>query len=168
MAPRLIGIRHHSPACARLVAHRIATERPAAVLIEGPSDFNTRIDELLLPHRLPIALYSYSKDDAGTGQCWFPFVRHSPEWVALTAGRSSGAEVRFIDLPHWQYRTVSDQERRRLAPDGEALAFAPDRHTRINQALAERTHCDGDHACGTTCSKQVRWQRPPILPIVLI
>ncbi|MBK7003144.1 MAG: hypothetical protein IPH35_25475 [Rhodoferax sp.] len=146
MAPRLIGIRHHSPACARLVAHRIATERPAAVLIEGPSDFNTRIDELLLPHRLPIALYSYSKDDTGTGQCWFPFVRHSPEWVALTAGRSSGAEVRFIDLPHWQYRTVSDQERRRLAPDGEALAFAPDRHTRINQALAERTHCDGDHA----------------------
>ncbi|WP_034921488.1 DUF5682 family protein, partial [Candidatus Accumulibacter vicinus] len=111
MSPRLLGIRHHSPACARLVAHRIASERPAAVLIEGPADFNARLDELLLAHRLPIALFSYRKDDAGSGQCWFPFVRHSPEWVALTAGRASGAEVRFIDLPHWQYRTVSDQER---------------------------------------------------------
>lgn len=146
MSPRLLGIRHHSPACARLVAHRIASERPAAVLIEGPADFNARLDELLLAHRLPIALFSYSKDDAGTGQCWFPFVRHSPEWVALTAGRASGAEVRFIDLPHWQYRTVSDQERRRLAPAGDALAFVPGRHSRINQALAERTRCDGDHA----------------------
>lgn len=146
MSPRLLGIRHHSPACARLVAHRIETERPAAVLIEGPADFNPRLDELLLGHRLPIALYSYSKDDAGTGQCWFPFVRHSPEWVALTAGRASGAEVRFIDLPHWQYRTVSDQERRRLAAAGDAVAFAPGRYGRINQALAERTHCDGDHA----------------------
>lgn len=146
MQPRLLGIRHHSPACARLVAHLIATERPAAVLIEGPSDFNTRLDELLLPHRLPIALYSYSNDDAGTRQCWFPFVPYSPEWVALTEGRASGAEVRFIDLPHWQYRTVSDRERRRLTTAGDASAFAPGRYARINQALAERTHCDGDHA----------------------
>ncbi len=26
---------------------------------------------------------------------------YSPEWVALTAGRRSGAELRFIDLPAW-------------------------------------------------------------------
>ncbi len=35
--PRIIGIRHHSPACARLVAHALAQDRPAAVRIEdGP------------------------------------------------------------------------------------------------------------------------------------
>lgn len=146
MPPRLIGIRHHSPACARLVAHVIATDQPAAVLIEGPSDFNARLDELLLPHRLPIALYSYANGDTGTGQCWFPFVRHSPEWVALTEGRASGAAVRFIDLPHWQYRAVSDHERRRLAAVGGELAFLPGRYARISQALQERTRCDGEHA----------------------
>ena len=146
MPPRLLGIRHHSPACARLVAHRIATERLAAVLIEGPSDFNARLDELLLPHRLPLALYSYSNDETGTRQCWFPFVRYSPEWVALTEGRASGAEVRFIDLPHWQYRTVSDRERRRLGTADAGSPLSPGRYARINQALAERTHCDGDHA----------------------
>lgn len=146
MPPRLLGIRHHSPACARLVAHLIATLRPAAVLIEGPSDFNARLDELLLPHRLPIALYSYSNDETGTRQCWFPFVAYSPEWVALTEGRASGAEVRFVDLPHWQYRTVSDHERRQLSTAGAIPAIAPSRYARIGAALAERTHCDGNYA----------------------
>uniref|UniRef100_UPI003340509D DUF5682 family protein n=1 Tax=Castellaniella defragrans TaxID=75697 RepID=UPI003340509D len=146
MPPRLLGIRHHSPACARLVAHLIATQRPVAVLIEGPADFNARLDELLLPHRLPIALYSYSNDEAGARQCWFPFVRHSPEWVALTEGRARGAEVRFIDLPHWQYRTVSDQERRRPGTADSRSPQSPGRYAWINQALAERTHCDGGHA----------------------
>lgn len=145
MRPRLIGIRHHSPACARLVAHAIASDRPAAVLIEGPADFNARLDELLLPHTLPIALYSYRSDGAGMGQCWFPFVRHSPEWVALTEGRASGASVRFIDLPHWQYRTVSDHERR-MAAVGETLAMLPGRYARVSHALQERARCDGEHA----------------------
>jgi len=35
-------------------------------LIEGPSDFNDRIDELLLPHELPVAIYSYGRT-AGSG-----------------------------------------------------------------------------------------------------
>lgn len=151
MPPRLLGIRHHSPACARLVAHLIAILRPAAVLIEGPSDFNARLDELLLPHRLPIALFSYSSDESAGGQrrtrqCWFPFTGYSPEWVALTAGRAHGADVRFVDLPHWQYRTVSEQVRRRLTTESDSLALTPGRYARINEALAKRTHCDGDHA----------------------
>ena len=53
----ILGVRHHSPACARLVQARIAALRPKFVLIEGPSDYNARIGELLLAHELPIALY---------------------------------------------------------------------------------------------------------------
>ena len=53
-------VRHHSPACARRVREVIELMKPAAVLIEGPSDFNDRIAELFLPHRLPIAIYSYA------------------------------------------------------------------------------------------------------------
>lgn len=79
MNPVMIGIRHHSPACAKLAAHWIERLRPAAVLIEGPGDFNARMGELLLPHRLPVALYSYAHHAGGAAQCWFPFADYSPE-----------------------------------------------------------------------------------------
>ena len=41
------------------VGELIRRVKPAAVLIEGPSDFNARFGELYLPHRLPVAVYSY-------------------------------------------------------------------------------------------------------------
>lgn len=56
----IIGVRHHSPACARLVESRLREWQPDHVLIEGPSDFNGRIAELLQPgHIAPIAIFSY-------------------------------------------------------------------------------------------------------------
>jgi hypothetical protein len=101
---RIVGVRHHSPACARLVRHVIAEARPWAVLIEGPSDMNARLDELRLPHTLPIAVYSYYLPTGPQGHAhgsWAPFCAYSPEWVALTDGLAAGAQVRFIDLPAW-------------------------------------------------------------------
>lgn len=100
---RVIGVRHHSPACARLVAGVISEVRPWAVLIEGPSDMNTRLNELSLAHHLPVAIYSYRLSANGGTQCatWAPFCDYSPEWVALKAGGAVGAQVRFIDLPAW-------------------------------------------------------------------
>ncbi|HBT29026.1 MAG TPA: hypothetical protein DEA76_04455, partial [Erwinia persicina] len=59
IAPLIIGIRHHSPACARLVRDSVEQLRPAWVLIEGPADFTPRLGELRLPHTLPVAIYSY-------------------------------------------------------------------------------------------------------------
>ncbi|MFZ6658769.1 DUF5682 family protein [Undibacterium sp. TJN19] len=109
--PHIIGVRHHSPACARLVAARIRSLQPAYVLIEGPADFNARLDELALPHRLPVAIYSYlsgsrnENDEAHEAEVhhgsWTPFSEHSPEWQAISVGRDTGAQVRFIDLPAW-------------------------------------------------------------------
>ncbi len=55
--PLIVGIRHHSPACARLVKSLIESQRPRYVLIEGPADFNDRVDELFLAHQLPVAIY---------------------------------------------------------------------------------------------------------------
>lgn len=100
MPLHVIGVRHHSPACARLVAHVIAEVRPRYVLIEGPSDMNGRIDDLLLGHELPIAIYSYAHG-ARSHASWSPFCAYSPEWVALTEGARVGATTRFIDLPAW-------------------------------------------------------------------
>ncbi len=97
----LLGVRHHSPACARLVAHTIESLRPAYVLVEGPVEMNDRLDELLLGHELPVAVFSHYRDAERTATSWTPLCDYSPEWVALTAGRQAGAEVRFIDLPAW-------------------------------------------------------------------
>ncbi len=133
--PHIIGVRHHSPACARLVADRIRALKPAFVLIEGPADFNHRLDELALPHRLPVAIYSYvsgrlehhdgvdepeypvSQTEVHHGS-WTPFAEHSPEWQALSVGRAVGAALRFIDLPAW-HASFSNKANRYADEDGE-------------------------------------------------
>lgn len=123
-------VRHHSPACARLVRDLILQLRPAAVLIEGPSDFNPQMYELALDHRLPIAIYSYtqtdtllvspeanSSDEASPQPpampkipkrmgAFYPFCEYSPEWVALQTAREVDAQSRFIDLPWYVMLTV--------------------------------------------------------------
>ncbi|MGI5177455.1 DUF5682 family protein [Dactylosporangium sp. CA-152071] len=101
MVTTFIGVRHHSPACARLVAGTIAVLRPAYVLVEGPADMNDRIGELLLGHELPVAVFSSYRDDERHCASWAPFCAYSPEWVALQEGHRAGATVRFIDLPAW-------------------------------------------------------------------
>ncbi len=93
-------MRHHSPACARAVRWAIEAARPAWVLIEGPSDFNDRLDELYLEHTLPIAIYSYLRLPSGARRgAYYPFCEYSPEWQALLAARAVGARARFVDLP---------------------------------------------------------------------
>ena len=101
MSVTFLGVRHHSPACARLVARTIDQLKPAYVLIEGPADLNQRIDELLLGHDLPVAVFTSYRDEQRRHGSWAPFCEYSPEWVALTHGRAAGAELRFIDLPAW-------------------------------------------------------------------
>jgi hypothetical protein len=136
MSVHFIGVRHHSPACAQLVRHYIRTHRPQAVLIEGPADFNPRLSELLLPHRLPIAIYSYANDEGQLAQqSWFPLLEFSPEWVALHEGAAMQAQLRFIDLPHWCYRTGTSAPR----PSRQ-------RYHDVMQALCRRTGCDSDDA----------------------
>lgn len=65
MYERAVNCRHHSPACARLAKSLIESQRPRYVLIEGPADFNDRIDELFLAHQLPVAIYSYCQYQDG-------------------------------------------------------------------------------------------------------
>lgn len=126
--PLIIGVRHHSPACARLVKEQIEQTRPRYVLIEGPADYNHRLDELFLPHQLPIAIYSYCQhQDGGTAGrgAWTPFAEFSPEWQALLAARAAGAHVRFIDLPVWA-QSDDDEENAdtRRADDQQRLLQA--------------------------------------------
>ncbi len=99
----------------RRVAEQVG---PDAVLIEGPSDFNERISELFLPHRLPIAIYSYFHAEGGLRRgAYYPFCVYSPEWQAIEAARELGAAVRFIDLP-WAEMACEETPSHRYA-DGE-------------------------------------------------
>ncbi|MFC9896335.1 DUF5682 family protein [Nocardia sp. NPDC127579] len=116
MPVTFLGVRHHSPACARLVRDTIRTLRPAHVLVEGPADMNDRLDELLLGHELPVAVFTSYRDEDTRHVSWAPLCEHSPEWVALTEGRAAGAEVRFIDLPAW-HPAFADLENRYADPE---------------------------------------------------
>jgi hypothetical protein len=94
-------VRHHSPACARLVSVLAERLRPKAILIEGPSDFNPSLGELHRAHELPIAIYSYVRLGAGIRRgAFYPFCVYSPEWQALQASRRLATPARFIDLPY--------------------------------------------------------------------
>ncbi|GAA3486683.1 DUF5682 family protein [Streptomyces cremeus] len=130
---RLLGVRHHSPACARLVAAAIEELRPAYVLVEGPADMNGRLDELLLGHELPVAVFSHYRHAGRSATSWTPLCAYSPEWVALTAGRAAGAQVAFIDLPAWH---PAFAERANRYADAEL------RYARATERLCERFAVD--------------------------
>lgn len=100
----VVPVRHHSPACAAHLERLIADVKPAAVLVEGPCDFDPLIDLLCDTRtRPPVAIVSLTEAGAGTATrrvvSYFPFCAHSPEFVALQAARDLGVPARFIDLP---------------------------------------------------------------------
>ncbi|MEU5806570.1 DUF5682 family protein [Streptomyces sp. NPDC047718] len=137
LTARFLGVRHHSPACARLVSRTIAALRPSHVLVEGPADLNDRLGELLLGHRLPIAVFGHYRDAERTATSWTPFCDYSPEWVALTEGRAAGAQVRFIDLPAW-HPAFADRSNR--------YADAEARYERATARLCDRFGVDSADA----------------------
>ena len=101
MTVSVVGVRHHSPACAGLVRHLIEKQQPHTVLIEGPADFNPRIGELGLGHQPPLAIFSYHQTENLYSRTFTPFCSYSPEWVAISTAVQGGLECRFMDLPSW-------------------------------------------------------------------
>ena len=94
--------------------------RPAAVLVEGPADFNDRIERTV-----PAASAAAGRSTASFASptvcrrgAYYPLCEHSPEWQALRAGHESGAIVRFIDLP-WADVASSEEEPSNRYADAE-------------------------------------------------
>ncbi|NJK53922.1 MAG: hypothetical protein HC936_16015 [Leptolyngbyaceae cyanobacterium SU_3_3] len=109
-------IRHHSPACAWHIQQLIRAEKPAAVLIEGPSDITELIPFILhAKTRAPFAVYTTYipakvadetlRSDPHRFAGYYPFCDYSPELVALREGAKVKANLQFIDL------TFTDQAR---------------------------------------------------------
>lgn len=119
-------VRHHSPTVAHHLQAAILSRKPKVVFIEGPWEANH-----LTPHivdrktRPPVAIYSSYRDDDNTlglagiaspaadiparFACWYPLVEYSPEYVAMQAAKKIGAEVVFIDLPHYAQISGGDE-----------------------------------------------------------
>lgn len=136
----VLGVRHHSPACAKLVRRTIERVRPAFVLIEGPADFNPHLDDLRGNHTLPIAIFSYHASDAGSRTSYAPFCTYSPEWQALLAAWSVGATPLFCDLPMW-HPDFGDRLNRYADPQG-----LHERYSTATSALERALGADGPHA----------------------
>lgn len=135
MTVHIVGVRHHSPACAAVVRHVLERVQPSHVLIEGPVDVNDRMWELsTLDHTLPIAMFHFLSDRRTHVAAFTPFCTHSPEWVAIRWGARHDAEVRFIDLPSWAKAFHHNDNR---TADGE------DRYGDVVTALCERLGVDG-------------------------
>lgn len=132
MAGRLfvVGVRHHSPACARVVAAVLERVNPAVVLIEGASDFNDRLGQLALDHTPPIAIFTHYLTEEGPVSCFAPFCAFSPEWVALRWAFDHDKVVRFADLPAWSKSFSGVENRYRDEDDGYEQAV---------EALCQRT-----------------------------
>lgn len=93
----LLGIRHHGPGSARMVAAALEAVRPEVVLIEGPPE-----GDALLPHvpdlTPPVALLLHDEAEPARAAFW-PFAEFSPEWRAMKWAHANGVPVRFFDLP---------------------------------------------------------------------
>ena len=146
-------VRHHSPAAAHFVASAITKRKPRCVLLEAPAHLQHLLPFLLEKTRPPIALYSSARplentdpDSLRGGTSWYPLLEYSPEWQAIMAAQKVGAEIRFIDLPHF-CQPVSDTRLIDASPDwlegeGDSVSFF--------QYLADRAGYLNWHECWDT------------------
>lgn len=144
----LIGVRHHSPACAHLVRDTIIARRPAYVLVEGPVDYNPSLDDLRRAHTLPIAIFSYAATDTSAQSSYTPFCTYSPEWQALQSAWEVGATPLFCDLPAW-HPDFGDRANRYADPHG-----LHGRYGRTTAALEARLGAEGADAVWDTMVEQ--------------
>ncbi|WP_367133673.1 DUF5682 family protein [Saccharothrix sp. HUAS TT1] len=93
----LLGIRHHGPGSARMVASALAAVRPEVVLIEGPPEADALLTHV--PHLTPpVALLLHDEAEPARAAFW-PFAEFSPEWRAMRWAHANDVPVRFFDLP---------------------------------------------------------------------
>ncbi len=101
-------VRHHSPAAAKALRETIGARKPSRILVEGPSDYEGRMAELSLGHRLPLAIYSYAAGPEGLrAGAWYPFCENSPEWVAVREAADLGIPCSFMDLPLYAMQALA-------------------------------------------------------------
>jgi hypothetical protein len=104
----VLGIRHHGPGSARSVLAELERVRPAALLVEGPSDADPMLRMIADPDlEPPVALLAYDPAHPRISAFW-PFAAFSPEWQALRWAAAAGVPARFCDLPSGAFLTPDE------------------------------------------------------------
>ena len=105
--PHFFGIRHLSPAGAYFLREYLDEKKPKLVLIEGPSDFDDMLGDMVRQEtKTPIAVLAYTKD-APVRTILYPFAEYSPEYQAIRWCHEQSVECHLLTcLPKrfWQYR----------------------------------------------------------------
>lgn len=130
-------IRHHSPACAWHARELIRAIRPEAVLIEGPASANVLLDILMSEEtRPPVALFTSYVRKRGAGEperfgAYYPLCEYSPEYVAMSAAKETGARIKWIDLDFAQMVEHGKYE------EGRAASLHEEHHLKHSRFLEE-------------------------------
>lgn len=110
----LMGIRHHGPGSTHSVLAALQRLQPDCILIEGPSDADALIEQLVDPaFQPPVALMLHTpiQKQQRPQAVFYPFAEFSPEWQAMRYAVQQSVAVRFIDLPQQiQFGLVNQRE----------------------------------------------------------
>ncbi|HKF00626.1 MAG TPA: DUF5682 family protein [Actinomycetes bacterium] len=97
--PYLIGVRHHSPALAVVVAELLEAFGPEVLLLELPAELGRWLPWLADPATTaPVALAGVAGGDDAR-PAFYPFADFSPELVAVRWAVRRGVEIVPCDLP---------------------------------------------------------------------
>lgn len=92
-------VRHLSPSASWHLIKYLDKVNPDIVLIEGPSDANSELDNIASSQvKPPIAILGYTKE-LPIKTILYPLAEYSPEYQAIKWAKYNKKEVRFIDLP---------------------------------------------------------------------
>ncbi|MFZ5894577.1 MAG: DUF5682 family protein [Myxococcota bacterium] len=107
--PFLIGVRHHSPACAAAMPALLDAFAPTRLLIELPAEFTAFLSLLGDPSlEPPVALAAVRKD--GSSLFFYPFAEFSPELAALRWAKARGVPVEAFDQPYLARGEANEDE----------------------------------------------------------
>jgi len=120
-SPWLLGVRHHSPACAAAIPALLDGYAPDALFVELPAELETWLP--WLGHEgtvAPVAL-ALVAEDGGRDLGFYPFANFSPELAAIRWAVRRGIPVHAFDLPHGE----REHERADHTQEGSASTDSP-------------------------------------------
>lgn len=98
-APFLIGVRHHSPACAAAMPALLDAFAPTRLLIELPAEFGRMLPLLGDPALVPPVALAAVRENGGS-LFFYPFAEFSPELAAVRWAVQRGVPVEAFDRPY--------------------------------------------------------------------
>ena len=106
--PNFFGIRHLSPAGAYYLREFLDEKKPKLVLVEGPSDFEDLLSDMVREEtKPPIAVLAYTKE-APVRTILYPFAEYSPEYQAIQWCHKHHVTCRLIDLPSETFLAIPE------------------------------------------------------------